>query len=213
MADQATDTLTEFHQCFGNGHFGKWIATVCADIFAARFAHRVAWIVERQAGDDDLRQGGTRHIDTGPETVGAKQDAVAHLLELADQFAAISPISLAQQRTLELLKESLAALMHLAQIKVTGEQDQAATLDVATEPADHIRQVVEIQAPLAGLWHGRVAGDVHTTVIAVVEGGMLYLGVGTFSADALLKSVDAVAVRECCTGQYRGSVAAEERFA
>ena len=61
-ADESADTLTELDEGVRQGEFVERVASPGADPFATGFGNGVAWVFERQTGDDNLGEAGANRI-------------------------------------------------------------------------------------------------------------------------------------------------------
>lgn len=148
LADEASHALAEFDESIGDRHFGEGIASDGSNVFAAGLADGVARVFKGEAGDDDLRKAGTRNVDSGPVAIGAEEDAIARFGELSGELVAGEAVALGEERALNFSKEVLAALVHLTQVEVTGEEHEGAALHTTAAPGNHVGQIIEVEAAL-----------------------------------------------------------------
>ncbi len=125
--------------------------------------------VERESCDNDLRECSARYVDSCPEAVSSKEHTVACSGELLRYLAARHLVTLGEEGAFDLIKESLSALAHLAQVKVTSKENQRTAVDVTGAPANHIGEVVEVETPLPRFRLRGVAGNVDAAVLLVVK--------------------------------------------
>lgn len=211
-ADESPDALTEAYDGIGYGEFGEGVAALHTAMFASGFADGMTGVLKGEAGDDDLGKGGAGNVDSGPEAVGAEEDAVAGFSELVGEFGAGVVVSLSEEGALDFFEKIGAAFANLAQVEMAGEKDEGSAFDAAAAPTDHIGEVVEVEASGSGFGEGGVVGDQEAGVLRVVKGGGLELGFGGFGADLGLEAVEVVTVGKGGAGEDCGGVSTEEGF-
>jgi hypothetical protein len=154
----------------------------------------MAGVFKGEAGDDDLREGGTRNVDPCPETIGAKEDPVARFGEAAGEFRASMIESLREKGAVDFFKEIGTAFVDLPEIEMAGKKDKGATRNATAAPTNHIGEIIEVEATGTGLREGRVLCDKEAGMVGVIKGGGFQLCLGRFRTDFALKSVEMVSV-------------------
>lgn len=212
-ADESADALAEADDGVGYGEFGKGVTALHPAMFAAGFADGMAGVFEGEAGDDDLGKGGAGNVDAGPEAVGPKENAVAGFGKMAGELGASVIETLGEEGAVDFFKEIGTAFADLAEVEMTGEEDEGSALHATAAPTDHIGEVVEVEASGARFGQGGVVGDEEAGVFGVIEGGGLQLCLGGLTSDQALETVEVVAIGKGGTGEDGGGVPAEEGFA
>ena len=127
--DGTTKALPQFFLHFGD-NFGVYVVAQIRVLPAFVVADRVGYR-KRQLGDDQQRHHVTGKVDALPAGACRKQNAVAGLLELLDDFAAVAPCLIG--RVLPLTVRQRADFRHLA---VRCEQHQRMTVTGTNQPND-----------------------------------------------------------------------------
>lgn len=85
-ADESSDTLPEGDQGIRQCQLVERVPATLADPLGPGLEHGVGRHLKWQPGDDHLAERVAGHVDTGPETVGAKEDPVAGGAQLLCEF-------------------------------------------------------------------------------------------------------------------------------
>ena len=201
-SNETANALAKFNERVGDRHFREGIASACANVFTTCFVHGVTGTVKRESCDNDLRECSARYVDSCPEAVSSKEHTVACSGELLRYLAARHLVTLGKEGAVDLIKESLSTLAHLAQIKVTCKENKCAAFDVAGAPANHIGEVVEVETPLSRFRLRGVAGNVDAAVFLVVERRVYDFFFGCLPPNGFLERIHIFPVGEGGTSEH-----------
>lgn len=125
--------------------------------------------IERQAGDDDLRERVAGDVDAGPEAVGAEKDGVADLAHLFRELGAGKARALHEEGAIGFAIRGLERLGDGAHVGVAREKDERAAGDAIGAEADVVGEGFDREP---GFLRGRqrdIGGDENAHVAFEIE--------------------------------------------